>query len=455
MILKKNDLLELEIIDMNMMGLGVAKVDGAVVFVQNGVIGDKAQVRIIKCAKKYFVAKIEQLLVPSSWRIEPKCPHHRRCGGCSFQIISYEKELKIKENYVRSCLKKEGIEDVIVKNVLSTGNVSGYRNKAQFPLTLNGEGKVVCGFYSPKTHNVCPIESCDIQNPLFSKIANFVCRFLTEHGVSVYDENTEKGLVRHIFLRSGNTTGEVMLCLVLNDDSFPVTEEFVARVTDKFPEITSIVFNVNKEATNVVLGKESKTVWGKDKIETHLLEKKFSLSPHSFFQVNYEGAELLYSKAFELADINEHDLVLDIYCGIGSISLCSGVKAPIFGVEIVPEAVEDAKDNAKINKIENATFVCADAARAFDFIEDRNAQNPIVIVDPPRKGLSESLISDIAEKKIPKVLYISCGPDTLARDIARFRKAGYTTHFVQPVDMFPRTSHVESIAVLYRRDIEA
>lgn len=446
----KNQILEAEIIETNMLGFGVCKIDGAVVFVQNAVAGDLAKIRIIKCAKNYSIARIEELLNPSPDRIEPVCAYHRRCGGCTFQHISYEAEKKLKENHISACLKKAGLSAVKVLPILSTNETEGYRNKAQFPVSTDENGKVIFGFYSPKTHSVCKIKDCAIQDPLFCKIADAVCDFLTKNKIQPYDESQNSGLVRHIYLRRAKATGEIMLCLVLREDQFPKEVEWIEDITSKFPEIKSIVFNIQPKKTNVILGEKCRTVFGSDKICDVLCERKLLLSPHSFYQVNHDAAEVLYQKAFEMANVSSFDSVIDLYCGIGSISISIPAKVKICGVEIVPQAVEDAKINAKINHLENTEFVCGDAAQAFALIEKDQGREVLVILDPPRKGLSKELIFDLAKNKISHLVYISCNPETLVRDLSLFAEQGYSFCEIQPVDLFPRTSHVESVVCLSR-----
>lgn len=450
MIYKKNQILTVDIIDVNMMGFGVAKVDDAVFFVQNGVTGDRASVRVIKATKKYYVCRIEELLSASSARTEPKCPVFRRCGGCAFQHVRYELELETKRRFVESCFKKAGISNAVVRSVLSTGEVSGYRNKAQFPFASDEKGNVIAGFFSSRSHKVCAVDRCDIQDQQFSQMMAFVCDYANSKKLTVYNEETGKGLLRHLFLRSGKSTGEVMLCLVVCGMSLPDENGFVTAVTAAFPQIKSIVLNSNTKRTNVILGEDLRVLWGKEKIVDILCDRRLRLSPKSFYQVNHDGAELLYRTGFEMADASQHDLVIDLYCGIGSISLSLPTNSKIVGVEIIPDAVEDANFNAAENGLTSARYFCGDASDAFRILSETGASNPLVIVDPPRKGLSESLIADIASHKIPKVLYISCGADTLARDVKRFLDLGYQMSYVQPVDMFPRTGHVECSVLLCR-----
>ncbi len=445
---KKNQILNVCIEETNMLGFGVVKIDGVVVFVQNGVEGDSCKIKIIKCAKNYCVARIEELLTPSPKRIESSCKHSNRCGGCVFQHISYEHEKELKQKSVEGFLLKEGLSDATVLPVLSTNQVSAYRNKAQFPVSSDEAGNVICGFYSPKTHKVCALEECSIQNPIFTKIATSVCKFLTDRKIPHYCESDGSGLVRHIYLRIAQATGQIMLCLVLKENSFPCENEFVSKIVAEFPEITSVCLNIQPENNNVILGKKTVYLYGPQKITDHFCERKLMISPLSFYQVNHDAAELLYRTAFSMADLEQFDQIIDLYCGIGSISLSSHAKCSIAGVEIIPEAVNDAEENARLNRVTNTNYVCGDAADAFRLIQELGSTNPLLIVDPPRKGLTRELIEDISNHKIRSVLYISCGPDTFARDLAIFRTYGYEISSVQPVDLFPRTSHVENIAVL-------
>ncbi len=448
--LVKNQLLTVEIIDMNILGFGIAKWNGAVIFVQNGVTGDHCEIKIIKCTKQYYVARIENRIHSSELRIPNACPVSRRCGGCNFQHIDYSYELIVKKQHIQSCLKKSGVLNTTVLDPLSTGVLKGYRNKAQFPVQGSDDGSVAVGFYANKTHSICPVEQCLIQDPLFSEITEFLCRYFTDHHWQPYCEADGSGLLRHIYLRIGKATGEVMLCLVLSQDSVPNEDHFVSAVTNRFPQIRSIVLNINDQNTNVILGEVSKTVYGDDLISDVLLDTRLNLSHRSFYQVNHDATELLYETAFKLAKIDEYDLILDLFCGIGSIALTSKAICPIVGVEIIPEAIENATENARINRRQNAHFVCGDANAAFDLISKSGSKNPLLILDPPRKGVSSELIRTISEQQMKKVLYISCGPDTLARDLSLFQKEGYSISPIQPVDLFPRTGHIECICLLDR-----
>ncbi len=450
---QKNQILTVTIAETNMLGFGVVKIDGMVIFVQNGVEDDFCKIKIIKCTKNYCIARIEELIKPSPKRVEVACQHFRRCGGCAFQHISYEHEIELKRKSVEGFLLKEGLKDVSVLPVLSTDRTRGYRNKAQFPVALDESGKVICGFFAPKTHKVCPLEHCSIQNPAFSSIAKRVCAFLTEHQVPPYNEEIQSGLVRHIYLRIAEATGEIMLCLVLKDEAFPWKDSFVSAMLRDCPEISSICLNIQPENSNVILGNKTVHLFGKEKITDRFCDRDLMISPLSFYQVNHDAAELLYKSAFSMAGLDAYDHIIDLYCGIGSISISTHCTCPITGVEIIPEAVNDAMENAAINGILNANYVCGDAKDAFRKIYEIGSKNPLLIVDPPRKGLTVELIDDIAAHGLKTVLYISCSPDTFARDLALFRNKGYEISSVQPVDLFPRTSHVENIAILRRKEI--
>ena len=447
---QKNQIFEVEISETNMLGFGVVKIDGMVVFVQNGVKGDVCRIKIIKSTKNYCIARIEELISPSKYRIEPACKNFRRCGGCSFQHVSYDYEKELKRDAVVGFLRKEGIGDVEVFPVLSTEKTKHYRNKAQYPVSIGDHGEVICGFYAPKSHRVCPLDDCSIQNPAFAEIAKSVCDFLSKKQIPPYSEEDQSGLVRHIYLRIAEGSGQIMLCLVLKNEHFPWSGVFVSEMLSKHPEITSIALNIQPENNNVILGKKTVLLYGKEKITDLFCDRRLMISPLSFYQVNHDAAELLYRTAFSMASLDDFDHLIDLYCGIGSISISSYATCPITGVEIIPEAVRDATENAEMNGIQNANYICGDAADAFRLMDEIGAKNPLLILDPPRKGLNRELIDEIAERGLNTILYISCGPDTFARDLAVFQSKGYCTSSVQPVDLFPRTSHVECIALLKR-----
>lgn len=450
--LKKDTVIELDITDLNNLGNGVGRIDGKVVFVRGAVSGDRVRAKIIKVNKSFSVARLEEIIKPSADREDGFCDMPLSCGGCVYRHIKYERELELKHNYVKNAFIKAGIPDANVLPVISAGRECGYRNKGQYPLTKI-KGKTVAGFYAAKTHNVVPAEDCAIQNPVFSPILRTVCELADEQGWSVYNEETQSGLLRHIYLRIGERTGEVMLCLVINGSSLSGSDALVKRITEKIDNVVSIMLNFNSEDTNVVLGKEYRTLYGKSGIEDELCGLSFFISPASFYQVNRDGAEILYGKARELADLKGGELIADLYCGTGTIglSMAKNVKK-LVGVEIVESAVECAKENAKRNGIENAEFICADASDKDILLSALGGCVPdVVVIDPPRKGSTERLVDTLAELSVNRIVYISCSPDTLARDAVYFLKNGYLMGSVQPVDMFPRSGHVESVVCFKRR----
>lgn len=450
--IKKGDVFELEITDLNNVGNGVGRIGGKVVFVKGAVSGDRAKVKIIKTTKSFFVARLEDILVPSEQREDGFCSAPLSCGGCVYRHIKYSHELELKYNYVKNEFVKAGIPDARILPVIFAGRERNYRNKGQYPVTKI-KGKTVAGFYASKTHNIIPAEACAIQNGAFAEILRFVCESADAFGWSVYDEKTGRGLLRHIYLRIGEKSGEIMLCLVINARELPNSEAFVKSVTEKFPAIVSLTLNINERETNVVLGDTYKLLYGKDGIEDELCDLRFFISPASFYQVNREGAELLYSKAREMAALTGKEIVADLYCGTGTIGLSMASKIKkLCGIEIEPSAVECARENAKRNNINNAEFFCGDASKKETIFSALGGLTPdVVIIDPPRKGSTRELIDTLSELGVKKVVYVSCAPDTLARDVSYFLEKGYEMGSVQPVDMFPRCGHVETIVCLCKQ----
>ncbi len=455
--LKKDDVITLDITDLNNLGNGVGRYPdekGRVVFVRGAVSGDRVRAKIIKTSSDFAVARLEEILVSSPCRIEKdECTAPMSCGGCVYRAVSYEHELELKHNYVKNAFFKAGLKYVNILPVVSTGEFSGYRNKGQYPLTQTKNG-VSTGFYAAKTHKIIPSESCAIQNPIFSKITAFVCDFATQKGISIYDEISGKGLIRHIYLRIGELTGEVMLCLVINGKKLPFAEEFVSLVTKKFPFVVSIMLNINEKNTNVVLGERYISLFGKGGIEDELCGLRFFITPQSFYQVNRKGAQLLYQKAKDAAELRGGEIIADLYCGTGTIGLSMADRAKkLYGIEINESAVECARENAKRNGIENAEFLAADAGDPQNILGLTKGVVPdVVIIDPPRKGSTRELAECLADLGVERVVYVSCDADTLARDCTYFAENGYIIGDVQPVDMFPRTGHVECVAVLKRNE---
>ena len=445
--INKNSVIELDITDLNNLGNGVGRIDGRVVFVRGAVSGDRVKARVIKINKSFIVARLEEILLPSCEREDGFCDAPLSCGGCVYRHIKYSHELELKYNYVKNAFIKAGIDNANILPVISTGRERGYRNKGQYPLTTI-KGKIAAGFYASKTHTVIPAENCAIQNPAFEPILRLVCETADELSWSVYNEETKKGSLRHIYLRIGEKTGEIMLCLVINGKEPIHIDVLVERVRERFPNVVSIMLNFNSEDTNVVLGERYKTLYGKSGIEDELCGLKFFISPASFYQVNHDGAELLYSKAREMADLKGGEAIADLYCGTGTIglSMVKNVKR-LCGIEIVPSAVECAKENAKNNGIDNAEFICGDASNKETILSAFGGVAPdVVVIDPPRKGSTRELVDTLADIGVKKVVYVSCSPDTLARDATYFLERNYKMSEVQLVDMFPKSGHIESVA---------
>ena len=452
--IRKGEKLTLEVTDLNNLGCGVSHApDGRVVFIKGAVSGDTVNAEIIKVNKSFLVARLVEIVTPSKNRCESDfCSAPLACGGCIYRHVTYGHELELKRDYVKNAFTKAGLPEVTVLPTLHTDKVSGYRNKGQYPVAKTRDG-IKAGFYASKSHNIIPADKCALQNERFADIVSEVCSFANGANWSVYDEECGRGMLRHIYLRIGEKTGEIMLCLVINGDKLPSSDSFIKKITARFPEITGILLSVNKKNTNVVLGDKFITLWGKDYIEDILCGLRFRIAADSFYQVNRDGAELLYSIAADMAGLCGNETLIDLYCGAGTIGLSMANRVTkLCGVEIVSSAVECAKENARANGIENAEFLCADAGERENILRATGGVRPdVVVIDPPRKGSTKELVECLAGLEVPKIVYVSCNPDTLARDCANFRDAGYEIGEVQPVDMFPRTGHVESVVCLTRR----
>ena len=454
--MQKNDIIRLTVEEINNLGFGVGHTgDGQVVFIRDAVTGDELDARIIKVNKSYLIARIERMHKASALRDADPCPTPG-CGGCVYQQITYAHELELKREYVRNAFRKAGLFDVAVGEVLSTHRLTAYRNKAQYPVA-NGKSGMQAGFFATGTHRIVPTKHCRLQPPVFSSIVSEVCRLSDTYGIRAYEEESGKGLLRHIYLREGHATGEVMLCLVVNGRTLPCEKELSLALSARFPMLKSIMLNVNQKNTNVVLGDEYRCLFGREWIEDKLLGQSFRLSAGAFYQVNHDACELLYTEARKKAMLTGKETVLDLYCGIGTIGLCMAEHADrVIGIEIVDEAVERARENAALNGRGNAFFYCGDASDAEKLLlraEEANGDisGATVIMDPPRKGSTPELIEYLAKRGFERIVYVSCGPDTLARDCMLFRKLGYEIGEVTPVDLFPRTGHVESVVSLTRR----
>lgn len=450
--MRKDEIIELDVTDLNNLGCGVGRHEGMVVFVKGAVSGDRVRAKIIKVNKSFSIARLEKIIFPSPVRLESDpCTAPMACGGCVYRNITYGEELRLKREYVKNAFRKVGLPSVSVLPVLSVGKVQGYRNKGQYPVTETKKG-LTAGFFAQKTHNIIPADGCAIQSPAFAPIVDLVCRFGTEKGWSAYDEESGKGLLRHIYLRIGEKTGQIMLCLVINGDSLPNSREFCETVARELPGVASLMLNINKKSTNVVLGDRFITLLGRPYIEDELCGLTFKISPDSFYQVNRDGAELLYGAARERAGLCGGEVLMDLYCGTGTIGLSMARNAKkLCGVEIVSAAVDCARENAKRNGIVNAEFFCADAGNKDVILSAAGGVRPdVVIIDPPRKGSTRALAETLSQLCVPRIVYVSCDPDTLARDCVWFSELGYDIGEVLPVDMFPRTGHVESVVCLTR-----
>ncbi len=451
MALKKNDIINLNIESCSSNGSGIGKYDGMAIFVPATAPGDEISAHILKAKKNYAFAKVEAVLSPSKDRIAPECPVYLKCGGCVFSHMKYDAEKEIKADHVRECLKRIGGINPEFESIIGGDSEKHYRNKAQYPVAIdNGEIKI--GFYSSHSHRVVHCPDCLLQPAEFGGILDVFCDYIKENNVPIYNETVHKGLLRHIYLRKGTASGETMVCAVINGKKLPDEDGLVSRLLEKDNSIKSIIVNSNTEDTNVILGKKCRTLWGDDSITDILCGLKFKISPLSFYQVNRNQAERLYNKAAEYASLTGEETVLDLYCGAGTIGLSMAKNAKeIIGAEIVPEAIEDAKINAEINGIKNARFICGDAAKAAETLEKEGVTPDVIILDPPRKGCSEDMLKTAARMQPERIVYVSCDPATLARDCGIFNSLGYTAVKATPVDMFPRTGHVETVVLLSQR----
>ncbi|MCI8362087.1 MAG: 23S rRNA (uracil(1939)-C(5))-methyltransferase RlmD [Clostridia bacterium] len=449
MFVEKNKEYIVQIIDNGMEGEGIAKIDDFVIFIPNAIKGEKVKILILKVLKSHAYGKIIEILEKSKYRIEEDCTTYKRCGGCNLRHIDYEETLNIKqrkvENLVNKTLKGNNIE---VKNVIGMGNPYGYRNKAQYPVGMNKLGEPVIGVFAERTHEIVPMQKCYIQNEIAEKIAFAIYKFIKEKNIPVYNESNRSGIIRHIVIKVGIRTHEIMCILVLNSKSIQHESELVDMLVKEY-NVKTIVKNINEENTNVILGKQNIVLHGDGYIYDILGEYTFKISPMSFYQINPVQAEVLYNIAIEMTELSKEDILFDLYCGIGTIGIFASTHVKkVYGIEIVEEAIKDAKENAKINNIKNIEFYAGDVEKIFaNLIEKKQVYPDVIIVDPPRKGLDENTINNILAVKPRKVVYISCNPATMVRDM-KLLEEKYEISEIQPVDMFPFTSHVECVAVL-------
>ncbi len=447
--LKKNDIVKCEITDYSSDGNGVAKIDGLVIFVPDSAAGDICEIKILKVLSGYGFGKIEKIISPSAERQPSPCPISHLCGGCDFQHITYREEKKAKHNFVKAAFERIGKLDCTVLPTKSMDIPDRYRNKAQFPVGPGADGQAVTGFYARRSHRLVPCSDCLLQPKDLNEIAQHCVNFMNELGIKAYDETDRSGIVRHIYLRKGCVTGQIMVCLVCTKADFPQLGRLCEKLKEKFPAIHTIVINVNNKNTNVILGEKNRVVFGPGKITDILCGVEIEISPHSFYQVNHDGAQKLYETAKESLELTQDDILLDMYCGTGSIGLSMADKVKqLVGVEIIPQAVENAKINAaKMNAV-NTRFICADAKQAAKQLLEEKFLPTAVVVDPPRKGCDQETLDAIIQMNPPKISMISCNPSTAARDCKYLCRNGYKVDFVQPFDMFPRTKHVETVVVL-------
>lgn len=451
--IQKNQEYTVEIIDNGYEGEGIAKIDNFTIFIPGAIKGEKVKILIVKVLSSHAFGKILEIVDKAEYRQEADCSTYKRCGGCNLRHIKYEETLKMKQNAVQSLVNKTLKNKLQVQETVGMENPFHYRNKAQYPLGMNKEGQPVIGVFANRTHEVIPIEKCLIQNPKSEEIAKFILEFIKQNNISIYNEDTGKGLFRHIVIKVGIKTNQIMCVLVVNEKVIPKEVLLIDELKSKFPEIKTIVKNINMKNTNVILGQENINLYGEGYIEDRLGEYTFKISPLSFYQVNPIQAEKLYNLGIEMAQISIKDTVFDLYCGIGTISLFMAKYAnKVYGIEIVKEAVEAAKENALLNGVNNTEFYAGDVEIVLDdLINKQGIKADIVMFDPPRKGLDKNSINNILKIKPKKIVYISCNPATLVRDLAEFEEC-YDIKTVIPVDMFPWTSHVECVAVMGIKD---
>lgn len=448
--INKNDDIQLEITGLTAEGSGIGRYEGMAVFVAGAAVGDVAEVHIIKVSKKYAVGKINRLLTPSPDRTAPACPVYSQCGGCVFSHMTYESELEAKWSRVNDAVRRIGHLEITPEPIVGADAPERYRNKSQLPVKIEG-GVVSVGYYAQKSHRIINCTDCLLQPAAFKAGIEAFKTWAKSARVSSYDETTGKGLIRHFYLRKAFGTNEIMACVVINATALPKEQLLVDLLREALPGLKSVVVNINMANTNVILGKTSKTVWGADFLTDELLGMKFRISPNSFYQVNHDQTEKLYTIVKESAALTGSEVLADIYCGAGTIGLTLAKDAKqLIGLEIVPQAVENAKMNAEINNIKNAHFFCCDAQEGAKELIEKSILPDVVIIDPPRKGADTALIGAITEMHPKRIVYVSCDPATLARDLALFREQGYETKALTPVDLFPRTAHVETVAVLER-----
>ncbi len=445
----KNEIVRCKISSLSNDGNAVAKHDGETVFVPFGVPGDTADIRIVKVMKNYCFGIISEITEPSEYRIPSDCPHFTKCGGCSFRTVSYSQELIQKKQFVENAIKRIGKIDAVVDDVFPC-NFDGYRNKAQFPVMTCEDGSISFGFFYQRSHRITELKSCRIIPPEFSDIAKTICEFYSDKKATVYSEKTGHGLLRHLFFRKASYDGGIQVCIVINGNTLPLSDEIVTLLTEKYSDIKSISYNINRENTNVILGKKTVAVYGEERLKDYICGVPVYLSPASFFQVNHYTAEAIYRKVAELLPENCENL-LDLYCGAGTIGLSVSDRTKhLTGIEIIEPSVKSAVNAAKEMGLDTCEFICDDAGKAVDRLIEKGKSFDAVILDPPRKGCSAETIENVLKLNPGYIIMVSCNPATLARDIAVFKENGYSIGTLYPYDMFPRTSHVETVVLMSR-----
>lgn len=446
---EKNKEYEVEIVDNGFEGEGIAKISDFTIFIPGAIKGERCKILIVKVNKTFAFGKLLEVCTKSKYRVEVDCATYKRCGGCSLRHIQYEETLKLKRDMVQNLVTKTLNTKINVKDTIGMQEPFHYRNKLQYPVGYDKTNKPVMGVYANRTHEIIPVESCLIQNKEAEEVAKAVFEFIKENKITVYNEQTRKGAIRHIIVRIGARTNEIMCILVTNEEKIEKENELVDAISKKFPQVKTIVKNINKKNTNVILGDTNVILSGNGYIYDKLGEYTFKISPMSFYQTNPIQTEVLYQKAIAFAKLDKDDILCDLYCGIGTIGIFASSKVKqVYGIEIVEEAVEAARENAKINKVDNIEFIAGDVEKAFkELVETREVKPTAIIVDPPRRGLDTTTISKILEIAVDKFVYVSCNPATMVRDLKMLEEK-YEVKEIQPVDMFPFSKHVECVSVL-------
>lgn len=448
--LNKNDIINLTINSTTADGNGVGRTEeGIAVFVPLSAVGDRLSVRILKVKKTYAFGKIEEIIEPSPSRIKPDCSCFSRCGGCVWRHINYDEECKLKHQKVIDAVERIGGIHTEFKPIIRCDNIHRYRNKAQLPIGKDKDGNVQIGFYSFHSHRIINCDDCLLQPEIFSEVIKLTRKFIDDTGVDIYDEHTGKGRLRHLYIRMGEVTNELMVCYVVNGNGLKQEDKLIQMLKGALPNLKTVIFNSNKEKTNVILGSKNRVAYGNGYITDVLCGLKFKISPFSFWQVNRKQAEKLYNKVKEYANLTNDEILLDLYCGTGTIGLTMAQSCKtLVGVEIIEDAVKDAYENARLNNIENAKFICSDSSNAAKALSKEGLLPDVVVLDPPRKGCGEELVETISKMSPSRVVYVSCDPATLARDLRYFADRGYEAKEITPCDMFSRTAHVESVCLL-------